>query len=240
MDTQTQTVAPPAALMKDFLNPGVQSVSGGEGVRPLATEVEILLEQAIHGDQRALQRVLIPYQRRLLGRIRRKLPIQLAAVVGPEDVLQEVYLDVFEGISGLSRPVERVFLRWLVTVTDHRLVDVVRRLQAAKRGGGWEQVHGSTLNSSVVPLLDLLHVDPQTPSQVYAQDEMEAALRVALASLKEEYREALRLRFLEGLNVADTARRMNRTEWSIHKLCSRALDQLRTIMGELSRYLTKV
>lgn len=205
----------------------------------VSSVAEDLVRRAVAGEAGALQRVLIPYQSRLLSRIRRKLPSQLVGAVGPEDVLQDVYIDVFRGIGGLEQTGERAFLRWLIQVTDHRLVDTIRTHQAAKRGGGWQAVTHAPGNSSIAPLIDIIHVDSQTPSQVFARDEVEAAVMVALAGLKEDYREVLRLRFIEGLSVADTASRMNRTEWSVHKLCSRGLEQLRKTMGELSRYLTK-
>ena len=95
-----------------------------------------LLSQAVAGDQLALQRLLIPFQSRLLARIRRKLPVSLSRVIAAEDVLQEAYVDVFRAIGGFQRQGDGAFYRWLLTIADNRVIDMIRAHQAAKRGGG--------------------------------------------------------------------------------------------------------
>jgi DNA-directed RNA polymerase specialized sigma24 family protein len=48
---------------------------------------------------------------------------------------------------------------------------------------------------------------------------------------------ALRLRYLEGLTVAQTATRMSRTEGAVCLLCHRALKQLHTVLGSSTEFL---
>jgi RNA polymerase sigma-70 factor (ECF subfamily) len=69
-----------------------------------------------------------------------------------------------------------------------------------------------------------------------AGHDVEAAIHAALAELKDDYREAVRLRFLQGLEISEVATRMGRTEWSVHKLCSRGLKCLRDVLGDGSRF----
>jgi RNA polymerase sigma-70 factor (ECF subfamily) len=61
-------------------------------------------------------------------------------------------------------------------------------------------------------------------------------LHAAIARLPDDYREAIRLQFLESLPVVEVARRMNRTEHAVHMLVSRAKSMLREILGRSSKF----
>jgi RNA polymerase sigma factor (sigma-70 family) len=124
-------------------------------------------------------------------------------------------------------------------VADGRLIHAIRRHATAKRGGGRPALDVMIDGSSAIPLLELLEVDTHTPSRSTAGHEVAAALQQALSGIPKDYREAVRLRFLEGLSVAEVASRMERTEWSIHKLCARGLRELRVALGDSGRFLSR-
>ena len=84
---------------------------------------------------------------------------------------------------------------------------------------------------SIVEWLDLLAAHERTPSLSAAGHEAAALVEGALAGLKDDYREAIRLRYVEGLCVAEAAARMNRTEGALCLLCHRALRRLRETLG---------
>ena len=147
----------------------------------MSPEETELLARAVEGEHLALQRLLIPYQRRLLARIKRKLPTFLNRMTSPEDVLQEVYVEVFGAIRAFRDKGDMAFYRWLVTIADNRLIDIVRAQRAAKRGGGREPVQVADSASTIMPLLELLQVDSHTPSRSAAGHEVVAAVHVALA-----------------------------------------------------------
>jgi RNA polymerase sigma-70 factor (ECF subfamily) len=81
-------------------------------------------------------------------------------------------------------------------------------------------------------------VDERTPSRSAAGHEAVRAVQVGLAGLKSDYREALRLRYIEGLPVAEVAARMDRTERAVHMLCHRGLQCLRAAVGRSSQFLS--
>ncbi len=197
-----------------------------------------LLDAAIAGDELALQRLLIPLQSRLATRIAGKLPPRLQGIVSAEDILQETYVEVFSAIRTFVPDGESAFEKWLFRIADNHVTDVIRRLDALKRGGGRKRIEPSDQRGSMISLLERLQVDAGTPSQASAQDEALAAMQVALASLKPDYRDALCLRYLDGLSAAEVAERLGRSEWSVHKLCRRGLDALRESMGRVSRYFS--
>lgn len=197
-----------------------------------------LVQQAIAGEPLALDRLLLDSYGKLLARVDQKLPAELRSVISPEDIIQDVFSQAFRGIAGFQPDGDDAFYRWLTAISDNRVVDAVRAHNAAKRGGGRAAAEGPG-RSSVVALIDLLAVNEWTPSRSAGGHEASAAIQVALAGLKGEYREALELRYLEGLSVADTAARLGKTEPAIHKLCSRGLQALRESMGEAARYLSR-
>ena len=92
---------------------------------------------------------------------------------------------------------------------------------------------------SVVGLLDLLAAHSRTPSRSAAALEATAAVERALSELKDDYRQALLLRYVEGLSVSDVADRMNRSDAAVLMLCQRALRQLHLILGDSADYLSR-
>ncbi|MCA9243352.1 MAG: sigma-70 family RNA polymerase sigma factor [Phycisphaerales bacterium] len=196
-----------------------------------------LLQKAQAGDELSLQKLLARWQRRLLTRVERRLPARLAGAVSPEDILQDAFVDVFRGIARFQDNGESAFYRWLVTIVDNRLIDTIRALQAAKRGGEWARL--TETESQAIPLVEMLEVNSRTPSRSIARREAVGAVIQALDEIAPDYREALQLRFVEGLNVSETAQRLGRTEWAVHKLCRRGLDQLRVAMGDAGNFLSE-
>jgi RNA polymerase sigma-70 factor (ECF subfamily) len=198
-----------------------------------------LLARAIAGEPLAVERLLIRYQGRLMARIERKLPLGLRSVIAPEDLLQEAFLEVCRRIRTFKPESPQAFARWLVMIVDSRLIDAVRARESAKRGGAWQAVDPQGGASSATPLLELLYADSHSPSRSVAGHDVEAAIHAAVSGLKADYGEAVRLRFLEGLSISEVATRMGRTEWSVHKLCSRGLAHLREALGDGERFFSR-
>lgn len=196
-----------------------------------------LVERAIAGEPLALDRLLLDAYPKLLARVDQKLPGELRSTIAPEDIIQDVFATAFRGIGGFRPEGPDAFYRWLTAIADNRVIDVVRAQHAAKRGGG-KGMQGQE-RSSIAALIDLVAVNDRTPSRSAGGHEAAAAVQVALAGLKLEYREALALRYLEGLSVAEAAARLGKTEPAVHKLCSRGLQALRESMGEAGKYLSK-
>ncbi len=199
-----------------------------------------LLIQAISGKQAALERLLLAYAGRLRRRIGRKLPSFLRSTVGEEDILQEVFIDVFRRIRFFEGRGELSFYRWLVTIAEHRMQDAVKAQLAAKRGG--RLVVSSPVNtscSSADGLIDLLAAFAHTPSQSVAGHEVIDAVQVGLASLKEDYRQAIELRHIRGRTVAETATVMNRSPDAVKNLCRRGLKELHVVLGRSSQYFSR-
>lgn len=207
---------------------------------PIDEGKQDLIQRAVDGEQSALERLLLGYYDRLSRRIARKLPASLRGSVTEEDILQEAFIDAFQRIGTFEPRGERAFFRWLITIAEHRLLDVIKGQHTVKRGGGRNQQRSpASFGDSVDELIELLAGPQHSPSQSAARHEAVAAVQVGLAGLAEDYRHAIHLRYFEGLTPVEVADRMNRTPHAVHNLCHRGLKELRAVLGRSSQYLTR-
>jgi len=161
------------------------------------------------------------------------------AQLEPEDVIQETYAACWANLANTEFGGFDSFLAWLRQIAENKLVDIQRAMLADKRDvrrqvSGWGVQSGSYVN-----LLDAVTSPLSTPSRGAARSEGLAVLMVRLQQLPEDYRQVIVWRLIEGLPVAEVAGRLNRSEAAVHMLFSRALKQLRELMGAPSNYLSQ-
>ncbi len=80
-------------------------------------------------------------------------------------------------------------------------------------------------------LIDMLVASMTTATQALSRNQKEVQLLQALATLPEEQREALRLRYVEGLPSKDIAARLGKSDGSVRVMLTRALARLQQILG---------
>jgi RNA polymerase sigma-70 factor (ECF subfamily) len=201
---------------------------------------QALLSKAVAGEQYAMEMLLWVYHDPLLKHIAARLPPDRDPCISAEDILQETFLQSWRDIRSHEPRGSAAFYAWLRTIAEHRLQDLLKAARAAKRGGGRRIAPAGEPEgaSSAANLLDLLGWHEETPSRSAARHEAERALQVALSGLKSEYRQALLLRYIDGLPVAEVAARMGRSKGSVLMLCQRALEKLRAALGRSSQYLS--
>ena len=205
-----------------------------------ANEDKDLAALAVAGDEAALSKLLFRHHERLIGEIGSKLPSDLQAGVSAEDIVQEAYVVAFQRIASFNPQDHERFYPWLSAIARNRLMDAVKAQRAAKRGGGRVAITDEHAgDEEMVGLLEILAVHSRTPSRSAASHEAAQAIQQALGNLPEEYRDALRFRYLDALPVAQIASRMNRSEGAVHMLCHRGLQALRLSLGDTSKFLTR-
>ncbi len=194
-----------------------------------------LVQRSVAGDAVALKLLLTLSHPALVARIGRRLPAELRAVVDPDDVAQEVYIEVFRRIRGLELRTPEAFERWLSAVALTRLRNAIRQQRALRRGGGWRRVRSAKPpHDTTTTLLGLLVGSGETPSGAVATTEAVAALHAALAELPTRQQRAIQLVYLEGRSVSETAGALACSERAIHGLCRRGLALLRARLCELN------
>jgi len=206
----------------------------------MAVSVGELAERAVEGDRIALGRLLVLYDPRLRRRIGRKIGADAGARgLSVEDVLQETYTAGYRHIQRFESRGPEAFYKWLAAIGDHKFLDAVKALRAAKRrprsGARRIAVDRST---SFLGLAQLLDGRRKTPSGVIARREAVQALQVALASLPSPCRQAVWMRHIDGKSPREIAATLGRTERAVHQLCYRGLAQLRERLGSRSKFLS--
>jgi RNA polymerase sigma-70 factor (subfamily 1) len=187
-------------------------------------------------DPLALQLLLHAERARLRDYVRRHLPIELSAVIDVQDVLQDTYINAFRRMGHFAATDANSVFRWLVTIARHRIAELLRLHRAAKRGRGRSKDVGAD-DESLIQSLSQLAVYQRTPSRSAAAHEFLAAVEQSLRRLPDLYRDAVNLRYVQGLTPGEIASKIGRSERAVHMLCNRGLKAVRLDLRSGSQFL---
>jgi RNA polymerase sigma-70 factor, ECF subfamily len=176
-------------------------------------DTSFLVGAACAGDRAALDALCARHAGRLLSAIRARMPVAVAARLSAEDILQETLLEAARKVGAWRSEGEGSFYRWLVGIARFKLLEAQRAGQAGKR--------------ALEVALDTGLAHAQTsPSGGAMRAERADALALALARLPERRAEAVRLRYLEGASLAQTAAALQCSESAVKALVARGLAEL--------------
>jgi RNA polymerase sigma-70 factor (ECF subfamily) len=157
-------------------------LSGGRRMTDIAERVyrSVLVVRCQAGDRAAFEELIGLYQPRL-----RYFLASMAGDDHADDLLQEVWFDVYRGVARLADP--GAFAAWLYRIARHRALRELRKKRQ--------------------PLSSLEGIDL---AEEGADDDFSAEdaerVHAALGKLAPEHREVLLLRFFEGMAYEDIAR----------------------------------
>jgi RNA polymerase sigma-70 factor (ECF subfamily) len=206
------------------------------------SEQRQLVDQAIEGDQQALERLLVLHCDAVAEHVRPKLAGPLQSLLSVEDILQETFYRAFQQIGRFQPKSDHSFLAWLKTIAESRIVDAIKHQKRRKRGGEMRRVDQpqDIFQTSVVDLMAMLAEDEGgSPSQIVATDEAVRAMQVAIASLPEEQRQAVMLRYFRQHSLEEAGDEMDRSPEAIRGLLRRAKAALRQHMQSSSIWFSK-
>ncbi len=198
---------------------------------------DALLRAAVSGDGDSLERLLLRHFDRLAADVSRRIPQDVRGSLSAEDVVQDTCIVVYQRISTFEPRGQAAFHAWLLQIAENRLMDAVKALRAAKRGGGWGRLADEA--QDMIPLLEQLATHSSTPSRSAAAREAVEVLQSALDCLEPDYRDVLRMRYIEMQPIAACAAQLQRSEGAVHMLLGRALAALRSRMGESARFFSR-
>ena len=166
-----------------------------------------LVTRAQQGDQTAFASLYEQYSPLVYRFLRRRLDGADEVV---EDLTEDVFVKVYEK---LDRYVERglPFTAWLYRIAHNHLVDYLRTLPRL----------------AAHSLDDVAEMPERETTSDYTRVLDRQSLEPALARLTPEQRQAVELRFMQGMSVAETANVMGRSDEAVKKLQARALANLR-------------
>ena len=117
-------------------------------------------------------------------------------------------------------------------ILENRIRDMQRRRTVRGRVMAWLPLRGEDDDEDFDPVAQAPSPEPQ-PVRRLELDEAVGALEQALQRLPGRQRQAFLLRTLEGLDVAETAQAMGCSEGSVKTHYFRALENLRTRLGDV-------
>jgi len=173
---------------------------------------------------RALEAFLVGVERKAF----RIAQISLSHEADALDVVQDAMLQLSSRYA--SRPVEEwkpLFYR----ILQNRIRDVQRRRSVRQRVMALVPWRSDEEDDDIDPIATAVDSGPSPPTQLEG-DEIMQALQQALTELPQRQREAFLLRNFEGLDVAETAAAMKCSQGSVKTHYFRALQALRSKLGE--------
>ena len=168
--------------------------------------------------------------------VRAHIPARLQGVVSSEDVMQDVWITVVRSESELRENGWEDFDPWLMRIARRRIADAIRRAAALKRGAGANVVHERRQTTSFVDLFARVRGENATPSKEFWAKEATHAVQIALASLPEQHRKVVALRYLAGKSHDEIAQATGKSRSAVNALLYRGLRMLKDLIGPAGRF----
>jgi RNA polymerase sigma-70 factor (subfamily 1) len=193
---------------------------------------DILVGRVKQKDVAALSEYLVEIRKPLWAFIERQLGAGLRRKIEVDDVFQDVSVEAVRALADADFTAREPF-SWLCQIAERRIVDAHRHYfgaqkRDAKREVGLGSPGGDSQHAAVI---DLLVASMTSPTQAFSRKGREARLYEALAALDPLQREALRLRYIEGLSSKDIAARLEKSDGAVRVMLTRSLDRLQRILG---------
>jgi RNA polymerase sigma-70 factor (ECF subfamily) len=169
------------------------------------------LQRVSGGDRTALQTTYRLTCAKLFGVCLRILHERAEA----EDVLQEVYLTVWQKAAGFD-PARASPMTWLIAIARNKAIDRLR----AGRGRAMEPIDSAAEIADAAPLAE----------DALAQGEDNARLKACLGGLVASEQNALRGAFFDGNTYEELAARMNEPLGTVKSRIRRALQKLKACL----------
>ena len=166
-----------------------------------------------------------------------RIPAPLRAKVSSEDLLQDVWILARRSLGEFVPRDEASVNAWLTRIARNVLSDRIRQGSRAKRSGSHRRV-GNSRNSSILGAFRSCAAAEPSPSKEVRHREVELKMIRALARLPDNRRQALQLKYIEGVPTVEIAARMGKSESAVRGLVAEGLRQLRQAMGDPSIYFS--
>lgn len=162
----------------------------------------------------------------VLARTRLQTPWH--AQIDASDIVQETLLEAHRKSDQFRGTEPASMAAWLRQMLAFNLTDRIRALSRQKRDVAREvTIDSNALEGSSLRLQDLVASQQSSPSRHLMRLETLLQVATALEQLPDAQREAVRMRYIEGLPLAEIAQRLDRSTTAVAGLLKRGLEQLR-------------
>lgn len=189
----------------------------------MAEYESILCERATRGDEPALEELLVRHLPKLEAYVRLHAGVGLRQRESLGDLVQSICAEVLRNAEGFEYRGPAQFRHWLCKRALHKIVDKGRFHRAAKRDLGREDEKVSYVDC---------YQDLMTPSRVVQGQEIWQQFEHSFDKLPEEQRTAVCLRRVVGLEYAEVATEMGKSEGAVRNLVYRGLARLAAMLDD--------
>jgi RNA polymerase sigma-70 factor (ECF subfamily) len=175
-------------------------------------EIQMLVERAKVGDREAFAEIYERLAPKVYSYLYHHTNGQAQVA---EDLSEEVFVKVLEKLDRYQNR-GLPFASWVYRIAHNHLVDYFRTLP----------------RQGVVSIEDCYHLVESRAEKSLDETLTHSELAKALSGLTDDQRRVIVLRFLQGMNIVETARTIGKTEDAVKKLQARGLLSLRRIIGE--------
>ena len=170
-----------------------------------------LVEQAIAGDAASFGQLYERY----IDKVYRHLYYRVGNPAEAEDLAAQVFVKAWNAM-GRYRPMGRHFGGWLLSIGHNLLIDHYR----ARRDS-------ACLDDVIIPA-----GDSADPVLLAERSFASAALRQAIKKLKRDQQAVVVMRYIDGLDYAEIAQALHKSEGAVRVILHRSLLALRGILGK--------
>jgi RNA polymerase sigma-70 factor (ECF subfamily) len=186
-----------------------------------------LVTLAKEGNQPALNQLCSVYGERVRRIIRFRLDRKLRPKLDSVDVVQDALIMALGGLKDFSYRSEGDFLRWLSRIAENKLHDIFDKFHTDKRDVRKEipfNKEGASAEGGFFGAAS--PIGTTTPSVIMRKKEALDRLETALDELKDEYKEIIVLKKIDGLSYAEIAEKLGKSPEAVGMLLSRAMAAL--------------
>lgn len=180
-----------------------------------------LVREAQVGNRGAFDKVISEVETRLRSALRARIGPHLRGRLDPEDVFQDTLTRAFESLGRFEWQGDGSFLRWLLGIAENLI-----------RAAADKQKRRAVLE---------IEQPASAPSQVSAgralqREERFDRLEKAMQSLSPDHREVIVLARIQGLQIAEIAKRLGRSKSAVKNRLLRALKELKSLFGDTESF----
>ncbi len=166
----------------------------------------------------------------LIGYVEGRLGSTLKGKVEPQDIAQEAAIKALRELPNTDFSSRDPF-GWLCHLAEQCVIDAHRHFAASKRGATREQAGNVKAAEGSQDFIALLAASMTTPTQAVVRNERESKLSAAIATLPEEQRAMIRMRYVEGLATKDIATRLKKSDVAVRVMLTRLVQHLQELLG---------
>ena len=141
----------------------------------------------------------------------------------PEDIVQQIFLKVYQNIHNFEQLPGACFSTWLFTIARNHCIDLIRKKKTDSHSKGAEDKG----------MIDLANHQLANPRKAASQSEIEECVSSAVAELSEPFRSALILRYYEDISYAQIAKILQCNEGTAKSRVARAKQMLTKLLDKI-------